>query len=220
MPDGQDRILSLRGVKTWFPVRAGVFKKVVGHVKAVDGVDLDVVRGEILVLEPRRVAARAAAARMAEERGEAVGATIGFQVRLERRVSAATRVRVVTEGIAVRRLVGDPLLEGVGAVVLDEIHERSLDVDLALALCRQVQREVRPDLRIVAMSATLDTDRLAAWLDARVIRSEGRAFPVAMHHLPRPDDRPVERQVADGVRPVMWAMRSARSTAVQHITFE
>lgn len=157
------------------------------------------VTGQIVVLEPRRVAARAAASRMAHERGEPVGGTVGFQVRHERRAGADTRILVVTEGLLLRRLVANPFLEGVGVVILDEVHERSLDGDLCLAMARQAA-SVRDDLRIVAMSATLDAGPLAAFLEADVVRSEGRTYPVDVRHLPRPDDRRVEDQVADGVR--------------------
>src|SRR5690606_21298732 len=103
-------------------------------------------------------------------------------------------------GIALRRLVADPLLEGVGAILFDEIHERSVDADLCLSLARQIQREIRPDLRLIAMSATLDLDALQTFLGAQVVRSEGRAFPVTLRYIGRPDDRPVSAQVADGVR--------------------
>jgi ATP-dependent helicase HrpB len=152
--------------------------------------------GQIVLLEPRRVAARAAAMRMADELGEPVGQTIGYQVRFERVASAATRVMVVTEGVLLQRLVGDPFLEGVGAVLFDELHERSLDADLALAITQQV-RQLRPELKVAAMSATLDVDVVAAFLDAPVLRSEGRSFPVEVRYLPRPDDRHLEVRVAE-----------------------
>lgn len=152
--------------------------------------------GRILVLEPRRVAARAAAARMAAEHGERVGETFGHHVRFDRRVGPGTRVIVATEGIVLRRLVSDPLLEDVDVLVFDELHERSLDADLALGIARQVA-EARGDLRIVAMSATLDTDRVADFLGAPVLASEGRTFPVEVRWLDRPDPRPVHEQIAD-----------------------
>ncbi|MCB9682703.1 MAG: ATP-dependent helicase HrpB [Alphaproteobacteria bacterium] len=161
--------------------------------------DAGVTDGRIVVLEPRRVAARAAAARMAEELGESVGETVGYQVRLERRASARTRVLVVTEGVLLRQLVADPFLDGVGVVVVDEVHERSVDADLSLAMLRHLHAQVRPDLRLVAMSATADTARLATFLDAPVVRSEGRTFPVDVRYLPRPDDRDLEVRVADAV---------------------
>src|SRR5260221_6174868 len=131
-------------------------------------------RGEIVVLEPRRLAARLAARRVAEELGESVGATVGYQVRFEDVSSARTRVRFVTEGVLGRRLLASPELGGVAAVVLDEVHERHLQADVALALVERLRRTSRPDLRVVAMSATLAAGPLAAHLDAPVLRSEGR----------------------------------------------
>ena len=143
--------------------------------------------GRILVLEPRRVAARAAARRMAALLGEAQpGGTIGLATRLDRLVSDRTRVEVITEGLLVRRLQSDPGLEGVAAVLFDEAHERNLDTDLALALCLDLQRALRPDLRLLAMSATLDGAAFATLLgDAPTIESPGRAFPVEIRHRPR-----------------------------------
>jgi ATP-dependent helicase HrpB len=121
---------------------------------------------------------------MARRMGEDVGATVGYRIRFERRVSAATRIEVVTEGILTRMLQDDPMLEGIGALLFDEFHERHLAADLGLALALDVQAQVRPDLRIVAMSATLDGERLAAFLDAPRISSAGRAFPVERFHFP------------------------------------
>ncbi|GAB0112837.1 ATP-dependent helicase HrpB [Acidisoma sp. C75] len=141
--------------------------------------------GRILMLEPRRLAARAAAARMASLIGEPVGQTVGFRTRLESAVSGATRIEVVTTGLLIRRLLGDPGLEGVGAVILDEIHERSLEADLALALCLDAQKLLRPDLRLLAMSATLDGARLAALMGATVVESAGRIHPVEIRHAAR-----------------------------------
>ncbi len=141
--------------------------------------------GLLILLEPRRVAARAAARRMAEEGGFRLGEEVGYQVRFERRASAATRILVVTEGILVQRLQADPFLTGVGAVLFDEIHERSLAADLALAMARRVQLEVRPDLVLLAMSATLDPGPLAAFLGGPVIESRGRQYPVEIRHLER-----------------------------------
>src|SRR6202453_4915209 len=138
---------------------------------------LDSVSGEVVVLEPRRIAARMAARRVAWELGEEVGQTVGYQVRFEEAVGPKTRLRFVTEGLFTRRLLSDPSLKGVDAVVLDEFHERHLDSDLALALLKRLQR-TRPDLRIVVMSATLDTSRVAQYLDnCPILRSEGRMFP-------------------------------------------
>lgn len=142
--------------------------------------------GETIVLEPRRVAARAAAARVAYERGMELGGEVGYQVRHERRAGRNTRIRFVTEGVFLRQLQADPLLEGVGAVVFDEFHERSLDSDLALALVRQTRREVRPDLKLVVMSATLAVAGLAEYLGGcPVLESAGRTFPVDVVYRPR-----------------------------------
>ena len=149
----------------------------------------------IVVLEPRRLAARAAARRMAELLGEAVGQTVGYRTRDERVVGRGTRIEVVTEGILVRRLQGDPELAGVGLVVLDEVHERNLVTDLSLALVADARAGLRPDLRVLAMSATVQADRFARVLatdgaDAPVVASDGRAFPVAIvHRAPGPRDR-------------------------------
>jgi ATP-dependent helicase HrpB len=157
--------------------------------------------GDVLVLEPRRLAARMAARRVAEERGERVGETVGYQIRFEEVSGSATRLRFLTEGVLTRRLLADPTLRGVGCVVLDEFHERHLQADLALALLRRLQRTARPDLKIVAMSATLDAAPVAGYLDGcAVLRSEGRRFEVAVEHLARHDERPLEAQVASAVR--------------------
>ncbi len=135
--------------------------------------------GEIVVLQPRRVAARSVARFMAAARAERVGETVGFQVRFEQEVSAKTRIRVVTEGILTARLLASPDLAGVGAVVLDEFHERSIHADLALALLKEVQEVLRPDLRIIVMSATLAAEPIARFLgDAPIVRAEGRSFEV------------------------------------------
>ena len=133
---------------------------------------------KIIVLEPRRIAARQIAERMAFLLGEPVGRTVGYRIRFESRVSAATRIEVVTEGILTRMLVDDPALEGVGTVIFDEFHERSLQSDVALALTRETQALLRPDLRILLMSATIDTAALCAALDAPLLESKGRMFPV------------------------------------------
>ena len=152
--------------------------------------------GEIVVLEPRRIAARMAARRVADELGEAVGQRIGYQVRLEDKSSARTRVRFVTEGVLTRRLIADPQLRGVAAVVLDEVHERHLQGDLALALLRRLQRTARPELRLLAMSATLAAEPLARMLECEVRRVPGRAFDVAIEYDEKRDERPLERRVA------------------------
>ncbi|WP_075216852.1 ATP-dependent helicase HrpB [Mongoliimonas terrestris] len=153
--------------------------------------------GRVLLVEPRRIAARSAAARMAETLGEAVGATVGYRVRLDSRISARTRVEVITEGVFTRMIVDDPTLDGVAAVLFDEFHERSLDGDLGLALALDSADALRDDLRILVMSATLDGARVAGLLgDAPVVTSEGRAFPVATRHVPRDPAERFEDQVA------------------------
>ena len=145
---------------------------------------LEIVSGEIVVLEPRRIAARMSARRVAAELGEEVGQTVGYQVRFEDKISRRTRLRFVTEGILTRRLASDPALNGVDAVVLDEFHERHFDSDLALALLKRLQR-TRPELRLVVMSATLDAAPIARFLgDCPVLRSEGRMFPLTIRHTP------------------------------------
>ena len=149
----------------------------------------------IVMLEPRRVAARAAAGFMARSLGEDVGQTVGYRIRFENRVSAATRIEVVTEGILTRMIQDDPMLEGIGAIVFDEFHERHLAGDLGLALVLDVQAQVRDDLRIVVMSATLDGEKLARFLDAPRLTSEGRSFPVTISHPPVRRDEPLAAQV-------------------------
>ncbi len=157
------------------------------------------------MLEPRRLAARMAAKRVADELGERVGETVGYQVRFDDVSSARTRIRFVTEGILTRRLVADPTLKGVGAVLLDEFHERHLHGDLALAMLRRLQRTTRPDLCVAAMSATLDGESVARFLGdeggpSPRVRSEGRRFEVTLQHSPAKDDRPLSAQVASAVR--------------------
>ncbi|NEM97658.1 ATP-dependent helicase HrpB [Pontibacter burrus] len=154
--------------------------------------------GKILVLEPRRLATRGAAQRMADLLHEPVGQTIGYWVRMEHVVSEKTRVEVVTEGILTRLIQDDPALEGIAAIIFDEYHERNLQADLGLALALNAQAVLRPDLRILIMSATLDATTIATWLDAPVIRSEGRQFPIETHYLPQAEvaaagNRPAER---------------------------
>ena len=182
--------------------------------------DAESARGEegrnrtVLVLEPRRLAAKAAAMRMAETLGEPVGRAVGYRVRFESVVSADTRVEVVTEGVLVRRLRNDPELSGVAAVVFDEFHERSLDADVALALCREVQQTIRPDLRLLVMSATLGEvgTRVAALLrdedgpEVPALVSEGKSYPVETVYLGAPGvgwgelERATVRAVKDAVR--------------------
>src|SRR3954466_3672477 len=155
---------------------------------------------KILVLEPRRLAARAAAERMAATLKENVGDTVGLRVRFGSKVSRKTRIEVVTEGIFTRLILDDPSLDGIAAVLFDEFHERSLDADLGLALARDVQQNLREDLRLVVMSATLDGARVAKLLgDAPAIESEGRAFPVETRYRGRDANAMIERQMADAV---------------------
>jgi ATP-dependent helicase HrpB len=155
---------------------------------------------KILVLEPRRLAARAAAARMAATLGEQVGDTVGLRVRFGSKISKRTRIEVITEGVFTRLVLDDPSLEGIAAVLFDEFHERSLDADLGLALAREVQLALREDLKILVMSATLDGARVAALLgNAPAIESAGRAFAVETRYLGRDPRMPIERQVADAV---------------------
>src|SRR6202044_138865 len=159
----------------------------------------------ILVLEPRRLAARAAAERMAKTLGEPVGETVGLRVRFGSRVSHKSRIEVVTEGIFARLIIDDPMLEGVAAVLFDEFHERSLDADLGLALARDVQQGLREDLRLLVMSATIDGARVARLLgNAPVIESQGRAFPVETRYAGR-DIGPIEPQMADTIARAMRA---------------
>src|SRR5712672_569933 len=161
---------------------------------------------KLIVLEPRRLAARAAAARMAATLREAVGASVGYRVRFGSKVSASTRIEVVTEGVFTRLVLDDPALAGIAAVVFDEFHERSLDADLGLALARDVQLALREDLKILVMSATLDGARVAALLgNAPVIESQGRAFAVETRYLGRDPRERIERQVADAAARVLRA---------------
>ena len=155
------------------------------------------VAGRIVMLEPRRLAARAAAERMAETLGEGVGQTVGYRIRGEAKVGRATRVEVVTEGILTRMIQSDPSLDGVGAVIFDEFHERSLTADLGLALCLEIRGALREDLILLAMSATLDAAPVARLMgEAPLVTSEGRAFPVETRWLPRPPDASVRYEAA------------------------
>jgi ATP-dependent helicase HrpB len=161
---------------------------------------------KIIVLEPRRIAARASAERMAKTLGERAGETVGYRVRFGSRISRKTRIEVVTEGIFSRQILDDPELSGVAAVLFDEFHERSLDADLGLALARDAQLGLREDLRLLVMSATLDGARVARLLgEAPVIASEGRAFAVETRYLRRKVDAPLERQMADAIATALRA---------------
>lgn len=169
------------------------------------------VPGQVLVLEPRRLAARLLAERVAHERGERPGASVGYAMRFERAGDRATRLWFLTEGVLVRRLASDPSLEGVSAVVLDEFHERHVDTDVCLGMLVALRRSLRPDLAIVVMSATIDPGPVAALLGARVVHAEGRTFPIEIEHLPRSSDEPLERLVAQGVA------RAVRETSDGHV---
>jgi ATP-dependent helicase HrpB len=158
----------------------------------------------ILMLEPRRIAARAAAEFMSRQLDEEVGRTVGYRIRFESRISAATRIEVVTEGILTRLIQDDPELSGVGAVIFDEFHERHLPGDLGAALALDVQATVRPDLRLLVMSATLDGERIERWLDAPRISSPGRSFPVRIEYPPARTQETVEQHLA---RTVQQALR-------------
>ncbi len=160
---------------------------------------------KILMLEPRRIAARAAAMFMAQALGEAPGQTVGYRIRFEARVGPATRIEVVTEGILARLIQDDPTLEGIGCVIFDEFHERHLATDLGLALALDAQSEIRPDLRILLMSATLDGERLAAWLDAERVVSAGRSHPVKVEYLAPKREERLEQHLARGVEQALGA---------------
>ena len=153
--------------------------------------------GKVLVLEPRRLAARAAADRMARTLGEQAGGTVGYRTRLQSRIGPKTRIEVITEGVFTRMILDDPGLDGVGAVLFDEFHERSLDADLGLALARETQGLLREDLRLLVMSATLDVVGVSRLLDgAPVIEAEGRAWPVETRYLGRNPSERFEEAVA------------------------
>ena len=157
--------------------------------------------GRIIVVEPRRLAARAAASRIAANLGEDVGKTIGYRVRNETRVSRATRVELVTAGVFVRMILDNPALEGIAAVIFDEVHERAVDMDLALSLCLDTHSALRDDLRLVAMSATLDGRRFAELLgNAPIIESEGRLFPVETVYVGSDSTTRIEDRVVRVVR--------------------
>ncbi|MGJ0396272.1 MAG: ATP-dependent helicase HrpB [Methylocystis sp.] len=164
---------------------------------------------KLILLEPRRLAARAAASRMAATLGESVGETIGLRMRLESKVTARTRIEVVTEGVFARMILDDPALEGVAGVLFDEYHERSLDADLGLALALDAQAGLRDDLRLIAMSATLDGARVGALMGARIVESEGRAFPVETRYLGRDADARIEETMT---RAILRALREERGS--------
>jgi ATP-dependent helicase HrpB len=162
--------------------------------------------GRIVILQPRRVAARTVAARVAWERQVPLGGEVGYQIRFEDRTSLGTRICFVTEGILLRWLQDDPTLRDISAVLFDEFHERNLLSDVALALVKRLQQTRRPDLRMVVMSATLEAEPVTKYLDnCPVLVSEGKAFPVEIRHLTLPDERPVSEQAADVVAGIVQA---------------
>ena len=162
----------------------------------------DLPLGKIVMLEPRRAAARQIAMRMAQMLGEKPGETVGYRMRFESKVSAATRIEVVTEGVMERMLIDDPTLDGVAVVIFDEFHERSLTADLTLALTREAQNVLRPDLRIVLMSATMDTEALCRALDAPLIEAQGKLYDVSVVNGDDAD-------ISDCVPAVLSAVRKA-----------
>jgi ATP-dependent helicase HrpB len=199
LPEIVETIAARGAVVVEAPPGAGKTTRVPPALLAGGGRDA----GEIWVLEPRRLPARLAATRVAAELGERVGETVGYAVRFDEAGGPNTRLRFLTEGLFIRRLLAAPRLPGVRAVVLDELHERHVATDLALAWLRRLRETDRPDLAVVAMSATLDADPVADFLGGGTVRSEGRMFDVALEHLPTPDDRPLAAQVAGAVRRVL-----------------
>lgn len=196
LPGIIEKLRSSRALVLEAPPGAGKTTRVPAALLDADAV----CGGEVWVLEPRRLAARMAARRVAEERGEKPGESTGYQVRFEEVAGPATRLRFMTEGVLTRRLLSDPMLARAGVVVLDEFHERHLQADIALALLRRLQAGPRPDLKMVVMSATLETGPVSEFLGgAPVVRSEGRMFDVAVEHLVRPDDRPLHDQVGSAL---------------------
>ena len=160
--------------------------------------------GSVVMLEPRRLAARASARRIAFERGVPLGGEVGYRVRFDEQVSAATKIFVVTDGILLRRLQSDPFLDGIGVVVFDEFHERNLNCDLALGMVRRVQQTVRPDLKIVVMSATFDCQPIARFLsDCPVVESLGRLFPVDIQYLKFRERQPIQELAVAGIEQLL-----------------
>ena len=199
MPEILDALKRARALVLVAPPGAGKTTRVPAKVLVAGLLDREQPR--LVLLQPRRVAARAMAARIAEENGWTLGEEVGYHVRFEKRLNASTRLRVLTEGLLNRQLVADPFLEGVGAVVLDEFHERGLDSDLALALLKEVRDTVRPDLILLVMSATMDAAPVAKFLgNCPVVRAEGRSYPVAISYRGAADARePLPDRVAAAV---------------------
>lgn len=156
-----------------------------GKSTQVPGMLLDdeLVRGQVIVLQPRRLAARVLAQRVAQERGSRIGEEVGYQTRHESKISSHTRLRFITEGLFLRLLQSQPTLPDVGAVILDEFHERNLPADLALALVKQLQSTTRPDLKLLVMSATLTTQPVAEYLQSPILEARGRLYPVETRYL-------------------------------------
>ena len=158
----------------------------------------------VVVLQPRRVAARTVAARVAWERNSPVGREVGYQIRFDDRTDAGTRISFITEGVLLRRIQDDPQLQDVGVLLFDEFHERNLLSDVALALVKQLQKTTRPDLKVAVMSATLDAEPVAKYLDGcPIIVSEGQSWPVELRYLDYHDERPVTDQAADAVERII-----------------
>jgi len=199
LPEVIDHLRSTNRVVICAPPGAGKTTRVPGAI-----LDAGIGDGRVVMLEPRRVAARSAARRIAYERGVRLGAEVGYRVRFDDKTSKATRIELVTEGLLTRRLQSDPTLEGVGVVILDEFHERSIHADLAIAFLQEIQETVRDDLRVVVMSATLDADRVSAYLGGcPVVRSQGRLHPVERRWSPISSDRPLPERVAATARKAM-----------------
>src|SRR5687767_6554717 len=159
---------------------------------------------KIVVLQPRRVAARTVATRVAWERNSKLGAEVGYQIRFDDQTSLGTRICFVTEGILLRWLQDDPTLRDIGVILFDEFHERNLLSDVALALAKELQRTTRPDLKIAVMSATLDAESVAQYLGGcPILVSEGQSFPVEVHYLELPDERPLTDQAAEVVERIV-----------------
>src|SRR5688500_8032112 len=207
LPEVVDRLRASRSLVLVAPPGAGKTTRVPPAILRAGGL-LSREHPNIVMLQPRRVAARASAERIAAENGWELGREAGYHVRFDKRLGPDTRIRVLTEGILTRQLLSDPFLEGVGAVLLDEFHERSLHTDVAVALLREVQQTVREDLILVIMSATLEAEPAARFLgDCPVVRAEGRTFPIEIEHRPHANTHMVDR-VADAVTDVLRSQAS------------
>lgn len=174
--------------------------------------------GQIVVLQPRRLATRMVAHRVASEMNCAIGSVVGYQTRHERQVSPQTRIRFMTEGLLLRLLQSDPTLSGVEAVILDEFHERNLAADMALGLLRRLQQSTRPDLKLIVMSATLDAQRIAEYLQCESLQAGGRLFPVEIRYLPKPSQKPCWDLAADALA-VLFAAEESQQDAGDVLIF-